>query len=204
MSLPEPAGAGGASRRPASGVVVIGASTGGTAVLRVLLAALPRESPGMVIAQHMPEALTADLVAELDASSALRVRVAVNGDAVVRGQVLVAPPGQKTGLCLQGGICRVVVTPGEAADGHCPSVDGLFASAAQCLGAAAIGVILSGFGEDGANGMRALQVAGATTIAQDEASCLAPDMPRAALRLGAVSHVATPECLAAEILRRSG
>lgn len=204
MSLPAAAGAGGAARHPAPRIVVIGASTGGTTVLRALVAALPRGCPGLVIAQHMPAALIVDLVAELAGLCAVEVRVAVDDDEVVPGRVLIAPPGKQTGLCCRDGVCRVVVRTGSPAGGHCPSVDELFASAALCLGSAVTGVILSGVGDDGAAGLRALQQAGAITIAQDEASCLVPDMPRAALRLGAVNHMVRPEHLAAEILRRSG
>lgn len=170
-------------------VVVVGASTGGTEALRVVIEALPADAPGMVVVQHMPEKFTASFAERLDQLSRVRVKEAENGDRVLRGHVLIAPGNRHLLLKMSGAQYHVEVKDGPLVCRHRPSVDVLFRSAARYAGRNALGVILTGMGDDGARGMREMHDAGAVTIAQDEATCVVFGMPAEAINHGGVTHV---------------
>jgi len=170
-------------------VVAVGASTGGTEALRVLLAALPADAPGVVVVQHMPERFTRAFAERLDRLCTVRVKEAEDGDRVLAGHVLVAPGNFHLRLGRDGALVRARVEGGEPVNRHRPSVDVLFHSAAEVLGPNAIGVIMTGMGNDGAQGLLAMREAGARTIAQDPESCVVFGMPREAIALGAAERV---------------
>ncbi|MEW6258585.1 MAG: chemotaxis response regulator protein-glutamate methylesterase [Thermodesulfobacteriota bacterium] len=183
-------------------VIVIGASTGGTEALRVLLEALPQDAPGIVIVQHMPEHFTASFAKRLDELCRISVKEAEDGDTILRGRALIAPGNLHTLLKRSGARYYVEVRPGPLVSRHRPSVDVLFRSAARYAARNAVGVILTGMGDDGANGMLEMKEAGAYTIAQDEATCVVFGMPHEAIKRGAVHQVLPLEAIAAEVLRR--
>jgi two-component system chemotaxis response regulator CheB len=170
-------------------IIVVGASTGGTEALRVLLEALPEDSPGLVIVQHMPENFTRSFAQRLDSLCRVRVKEAQNGDAVLRGLALIAPGNLHTLVKRSGANYHVEIRDGPLVTRHRPSVDVLFRSSAVNAGKNAIGVIMTGMGDDGAKGMKELKEAGALTIAQDEDSCVVFGMPKEAIKLGAVDCV---------------
>lgn len=180
---------GGGPARPAPSVVAIGASTGGTEALCSVLASLPTDVPGLVIAQHMPAGFTRSFSARLDRLSALRVREAADGDRIMPGSVLVAPGDRHLRVASMDGVLVARVVDGPRVCRHRPSVEVLFDSVARAAGPRALGIILTGMGGDGAAGLRSMRDAGAVTIAQDEASCVVFGMPREAIRLGAAAHV---------------
>ena len=169
--------------------VVIGSSTGGTQALEVVLTALPGDSPGIAIVQHMPEKFTAMYAQRMDGLCAMNVREAKDGDRLERGVVLIAPGGRHMQLRKAGGQYYAVVADGPPVNRHKPSVDVLFRSVAECSGRDVLAVLLTGMGDDGARGMKQLHDGGARTIAQDEASCVVFGMPKEAIKLGAVDHV---------------
>lgn len=185
--VPAPRPAGGLARTTDL-VVAVGTSTGGTQALETVLTALPRLDVGVVVVQHMPEHFTAAFADRLDALCALDVREAVDGDRVLAGHVLVAPGGRHTRVVRDGAQYRVQVRDGERVNRHKPSVDVLMDSVAQAVGPNALGVILTGMGEDGARGLLAMRQAGARTLGQDEATSVVYGMPEAAYRLGAVER----------------
>ncbi len=170
-------------------VVVVGASTGGTEALRELLVALPLDAPAIVIVQHMPEHFTRAFAERLDSLCRITVKEAENDDTLVRGRALIAPGNRHTLLKRSGARYYVEVRDGPLVSRHRPSVDVLFRSAARYAGANAVGVIMTGMGDDGARGMRELKEAGACNIAQDEASCVVFGMPKEAIKIGAVDRV---------------
>lgn len=189
-----------AARCPAN-VIVIGASTGGTEVLKQLLDAMPADAPPIVIVQHMPEHFTAAFAKRLNETSAMTVREAAAGDVLVAGTALIAPGDRHMTLVRQGrGVVGIALHDGPLVNRHRPSVDVLFASAARTLGASAIGVLMTGMGRDGAKGLLAMRKAGASTMAQDEASSIVFGMPRAAIELDAVGKVVPADRFAAELL----
>ncbi|MBA5637308.1 chemotaxis response regulator protein-glutamate methylesterase [Duganella sp. LX20W] len=167
-------------------VVAIGTSTGGTQALEEVLTALPRVCPGMVIVQHMPEKFTAAFAARLDSVCQIRVKEAANNDRVLQGQALIAPGGKHMLLRRTGAQYYVEVVDGPLVNRHRPSVDVLFRSVARCAGANALGVIMTGMGDDGAAGLLEMLKAGARTVAQDEASCVVYGMPKEAVKRGGV------------------
>ncbi len=169
--------------------VVIGSSTGGTQALEVVLTALPGDSPGIAIVQHMPEKFTAMYAQRMDGLCAMNVREARDGDRLERGVVLIAPGGRHMQLRKAGGQYYAVVADGPPVNRHKPSVDVLFRSVAECSGRDVLAIMLTGMGDDGARGMKQLHDGGARTIAQDEASCVVFGMPKEAIKLGAVDHV---------------
>ncbi len=169
--------------------VVIGSSTGGTQALETVLTAMPGDGPGIAITQHMPEKFTAMYAQRLDGLCAMRVREARDGDRLERGLALIAPGGRHMQLRKAGGQYFVVIADGPPVNRHKPSVDVLFRSTAECAGKDALGIILTGMGDDGARGMRVLHDRGARTLAQDEASCVVFGMPKEAIALGAVDEV---------------
>ncbi|MCQ2203414.1 MAG: chemotaxis response regulator protein-glutamate methylesterase [Bacteroidales bacterium] len=170
-------------------VIVLGASTGGTEAIRTLLRTMPSDMPGIVIVQHMPEGFTKSFSNSLNQISKLDVKEAENGDKVRRGLVLIAPGNKHMLLKRVGKEYVVEVKEGPLVNRHRPSVDVLFRSAARYAGSNAIGVILTGMGNDGAKGMQELHDKGAYTIGQDEASCIVYGMPKEAFKAGAVDTV---------------
>ena len=185
-------------------IVAIGASSGGTQTLRYVLERLPRNAPGIVVVQHMPEHFTRTFAEHLNDSCVVRVQEAGDGDVVRRGRVLIAPGNRH--LVLDGPQndegWRVRLDDGPEECRHRPSVDVLFRSVARVAGSEAIGVILSGMGNDGVAGLQAMKEAGAMTLAQNEATCAIFGMPKRALLSGAADRAATPDTIA-EILRQN-
>jgi len=182
-------------------VVCMGASTGGTESLREVLQVLPANAPGIVIVQHMPEKFTAAFAKRLNSICDVEVKEAENGDPVLRGHVLIAPGGKHTLLERQGARYTVSVKDGPLVSRHRPSVDVLFRSAARSAGSNAVGVIMTGMGDDGARSMLEMKRAGAFNIAQDEASSVVFGMPKEAIAAGGVDVVVPLERIAQELLR---
>ena len=180
--------------------VVLGSSTGGTQAIEQVLLALPADSPGIAIVQHMPEKFTAMYAQRLDTLCAVNVREARDGDRLERGVVLIAPGGRHMQLRKAGGQYFAVVLDGPPVNRHKPSVDVLFRSAAECAGHDALAIILTGMGDDGARGMKVLHDKGARTIAQNEESCVVFGMPKEAIAIGAVDEVMPLHSVAAAIL----
>jgi two-component system chemotaxis response regulator CheB len=190
-----------AMARTTETVVCIGASTGGTESLRVVLEMLPADSPGIVVVQHMPEKFTAALAHRLNGLVEMEVKEACDGDAVLRGRVLIAPGNRHMLLQRSGARYHVAVKDGPLVSRHRPSVDVLFRSAAHTAGSNALGIIMTGMGDDGAHGLLEMRQAGAATIAQDEASCVVFGMPKEAIALGGAERVLHLDHLAREIVR---
>ena len=184
-----PATAGGHTLLSANRPVVIGSSTGGTQALELIITALPSDSPGIAIVQHMPEKFTAMYAQRLDGICAMNVREAKDGDRLERGLVLIAPGGRHMQLRKAGGQYFAVVVDGPPVNRHKPAVDVLFRSVAECAGRDALAIILTGMGDDGARGMKLLHDRGARTIAQNEETCVVFGMPKEAIQLGAVDEV---------------
>ena len=181
--------------------VVIGSSTGGTQALEAVLLALPSDAPGIAITQHMPEKFTAMYAQRLDGICAMNVREARDGDRLVRGVVLIAPGGRHMQLKKAAGQYYVSVIDGPPVNRHKPSVDVLFRSASECAGADILGIILTGMGDDGARGMKALHDGGARTIAQNEETCVVFGMPKEAIKLQAVDDILPLDQMARAILQ---
>lgn len=170
-------------------ILAIGASTGGVQALTEVLAGLPASSPGILIVQHMPAKFTASFAQRMNGLCSLRVKEAVDGDTVVPGQVLIAPGGLHTLLRRSGARYYVEVKDGPNVHHQKPSVDVMMNSVAKYAGANAVGVILTGMGADGADGLLAMRNAGAHTIAQDEQTCVVFGMPMEAIKRGAAEKV---------------
>jgi two-component system chemotaxis response regulator CheB len=181
-------------------VVAIGTSTGGTQALEEILVALPRVCPGIVIVQHMPEKFTAAFAARLDSVCEITVKEAQTADRVVPGRALIAPGGKHMLLRRSGAQYHVEVVDGPLVNRHRPSVDVLFRAVAKCAGSNALGVILTGMGDDGAAGLLEMRNAGARTLAQDEESCVVYGMPKEAVKCGAVQNSVPLSAVAREIL----
>lgn len=190
-----------AMARTTERVICIGASTGGTESLRVILEALPVASPGIVIVQHMPEKFTEAFARRLDGLCEVEVKEAADGDAVLRGRVLIAPGNRHMLLQRSGARYYVAIKDGPLVSRHRPSVDVLFRSAAHSVGANGVGIIMTGMGDDGAHGLLEMKQVGALTVAQDEASSVVFGMPKEAIALGAADKVLALDRLAAEIVR---
>lgn len=184
-------------------IVAVGASTGGTEALRFFLEAMPLDAPGIVIVQHMPEKFTASFAQRLNSLCAVTVKEAVDGDSVLRGQALIAPGNRHMLLKRSGARYYVEVKDGPLVSRHRPSVDVLFRSTARYAGKNAIGVIMTGMGDDGARGMLEMKQAGAITIAQDEVSCVVFGMPSEAIKLGAVGRISSLQNIPTEVVRLS-
>lgn len=170
-------------------IVAIGASTGGTRALEAVLTALPRESPGIVMVLHMPEIFTASFAERLNGLCQIEVREAKSNDRVIPGLALIAPGGRHLLIKRGGANYQVEVVDGLPVNRHCPSVDVLFRSVARFAGKNATGIIMTGMGDDGANGLKEMLDAGAYTLAQDEASCIVFGMPKEAIKLGAAKKI---------------
>jgi two-component system chemotaxis response regulator CheB len=181
-------------------VVAIRASTGGTEALRVLLETLPADAPGIVIVQHMPENFTRAFANRLDGLCRITVKEAESNDTVLRGRALIAPGNRHLLLKRSGARYYVEVKEGPLVCRHRPSVDVLFRSAARYAGQNAVGVILTGMGDDGARGMLEMKQAGAKTIAQNEATCVVFGMPNEAIKRDAVDKILPLEAVAGAVL----
>ncbi|MCO6043911.1 chemotaxis response regulator protein-glutamate methylesterase [Aeoliella sp. ICT_H6.2] len=204
VTRPRPAssGPGGASAliKSTNQVICIGASTGGTEALHDVLTSLPADSPGTLIVQHMPPGFTRAFAKRLDNACQISVKEAEDGDRVLPGHALLAPGGLHMGVYRSGANYAVKVGHGEPVNRHRPSVDVLFRSAAKHLGSNAIGVILTGMGNDGAAGMLQMHQAGARTMAQDESTCVVFGMPKEAITAGGVDEVVPLDCVAERML----
>jgi two-component system, chemotaxis family, protein-glutamate methylesterase/glutaminase len=170
-------------------VVAVGASTGGTEALALFLRAFPPDCPGIVIVQHMPEMFTKTFANRLNEECRINVKEAENNDTILRGQALIAPGNKHMLVKRSGAKYYVEVVEGPLVNRHRPAVDVLFRSTAQYAGANAVGIIMTGMGDDGAKGMAEMKEAGAFTIAQDEKSCVVFGMPKEAIKLNAVDKV---------------
>jgi two-component system chemotaxis response regulator CheB len=193
--------AGQSMARTTATIVCVGASTGGTESLRVVLEALPADCPAIAIVQHMPEKFTEAFARRLDGLCAMEVKEAEDGDTMLRGRVLIAPGNRHMLLQRSGARYFVTVKDGELVSRHRPSVDVLFRSAARFAGVNALGIIMTGMGDDGARGLGEMKDAGSVTIAQDEASSVVFGMPKEAIARGAANKVLPLDLLAAEIMR---
>jgi two-component system chemotaxis response regulator CheB len=185
-------------------IIAVGASTGGTEALSVFLEALPQDSPGIVIVQHMPEHFTASFAKRLDMSCNVTVKEAQDNDTIHRGRVLIAPGNFHLLIKRSGARYYVQIKTGPMVSRHRPSVDVLFRSTARYAGANAIGVIMTGMGDDGAQGMLEMKESGAKTIAQDEATSVVFGMPQEAIKRGGVDMILPLQKIAPAILRESG
>jgi two-component system, chemotaxis family, protein-glutamate methylesterase/glutaminase len=187
--------------RPAPhAVIAVGASTGGTEALRVFLAALPADCPPIVIVQHMPEVFTHAFASRLNKECAIEVAEASTGDELRSGKALIAPGNRHMLINRSGEELIVQITDGPLVSRHRPSVDVLFRSVAISVGPNAVGVIMTGMGDDGAEGLREMKESGAVTLAQDEASCVVFGMPKEAIERGAVDVVMPLEEIARAVL----
>ncbi|MFO7863150.1 MAG: chemotaxis response regulator protein-glutamate methylesterase [Salinivirgaceae bacterium] len=170
-------------------VIAVGASTGGTEALREFLMALPPDSPGIVIVQHMPEHFTRSFAERLDELCHISVKEAAENDTVIRGRALIAPGNHHLLVKRSGARYYVTINNGPLVNRHRPSVDVLFRSTSQYVGKNAIGIIMTGMGDDGAQGLLEMREVGAITVAQDEKSCVVFGMPKEAIARGAAQHV---------------
>jgi two-component system chemotaxis response regulator CheB len=184
-------------------VLALGASTGGTEALRLILEALPADAPGTVVVQHMPEGFTAAFAKRLDQSCRVEVKEAAHGDWLREGRALIAPGNRHTTVVRSGANYAVSVGDGPLVSRHRPSVDVLFQSVARAAGPNAVGIILTGMGNDGAAGLLEMREAGAATIAQDESTCVVFGMPKEAIALGAVDEVLPLPRIAPAALQRA-
>src|SRR5574341_446172 len=182
-------------------VVVVGASTGGTEALNDFLQAMPLDAPGIVIVQHMPEHFTRAFATRLNSICRISVKEAEDNDTVIRGRALIAPGNHHLLLKRSGARYYVEIKDGPLVSRHRPSVDVLFRSAARYAGANAVGVIMTGMGDDGAKGLLEMKEAGAFNLAQDEESCVVFGMPKKAIELDAVDRVLPLSAIPAAVLR---
>ncbi|WP_281174004.1 chemotaxis protein CheB [Andreprevotia chitinilytica] len=185
-------------------VVIVGASTGGTEAIKEFLGALPANAPPILIAQHMPALFTKTFADRLNAQCAITVKEAEHGESLLPGHAYIAPGHSHLLLALNGGKYSCELSQGSPVNRHRPSVDVLFRSAANVAGSNAIGVILTGMGRDGAQGMREMHDAGAFNFAQDEASCVVFGMPKEAIAAGGVDEVCSLKEMSARVLARAG
>lgn len=170
-------------------IIVIGTSTGGTQALEEILSKTPRTCPGIAVVQHMPEKFTAAFASRLNSLCDVDVKEAESGDRLIPGRVLIAPGGHHLEVQRSGAQYIAKVFRGPSVNRHCPSVDVLFRSAARAAGQNAMGIIMTGMGDDGARGLLEMRQTGCRTIAQDENSCVVFGMPKEAIQLGAAKEV---------------
>jgi two-component system, chemotaxis family, protein-glutamate methylesterase/glutaminase len=182
-------------------IIAIGASAGGTQAVADVLTRLPSVCPGIVMVQHMPEKFTASLAARLNSLCNIEVKEASNGDRVIPGRALIAPGAQHLLVKRSGAQYFVEVMRGPLVNRHCPSVDVLFRSVATHAGKNAMGIIMTGMGNDGAAGLLEMRNRGAYTIAQDEETCVVYGMPKAAVNIGAVEKTVSLPDIPDEIMR---
>ncbi len=183
-------------------LIIVGASTGGTEAIKEILVQLPSDSPGILITQHMPEVFTKSFAARLDSLCRISVKEAEHGERVLPGHAYVAPGNWHLLLKRSGANYMTQLSDGEPVNRHRPSVDVLFRSAAEHAGRNAVGVILTGMGKDGAQGMLAMRQAGAHNFAQDEASCVVFGMPKEAIAAGGVDEVLPLRDIAPGVMRK--
>ncbi len=182
-------------------LVAIGSSTGGVETLRDIIVALPPNAPPVVVTQHIPPKFSHSFAVRLDGLSSVRVAEAVDGMQILAGHVYIAPGGERHMTVKRSGASLVIeLRDGAPVSGHKPSVDVLFRSVAAACGSKAVGVILTGMGRDGAEGLLTMRQAGAPTIGQDEATCVVYGMPKAAREIGAVERELPLSRIAGEIL----
>jgi two-component system chemotaxis response regulator CheB len=180
-------------------IVAIGTSTGGTQALEAVLSALPRVTPGIVVVQHMPEKFTTAFAQRLNGRCRIEVKEAQDGDRVLAGRALIAPGGRHMRVRRSGAQYYAEVRDGPLVNRHKPSVDVLFRSVAEHVGKNALGIIMTGMGDDGARGLQAMHEAGAVTVAQDEKTCVVFGMPKEAIGLNCVDKVLPLESIAREV-----
>jgi len=181
-------------------VIAIGASTGGTEAVRIVLDSLPAEIPGVVITQHIPGSFSAQFAKRLNASSRLNVKEAEDGEPIKPGHAYVAPGNMHLLVTRSGGVLRCTLSDGPPVSQHKPSVDVLFESVAKAIGEKAVAVLMTGMGVDGAQGLLQLRQAGAVTICQDEKTSVVWGMPGEAVRLGASERIIPLQKIAEEII----
>ena len=189
---------------PSGHLVAIGSSTGGVEALLTVLSNYPANCPPTVITQHMPATFTRSFAARLDRATPAQVQEAYHGAPIEAGKVYLAPGGETHLEVVRSGGLRCRLRQGDTVSGHRPSVDALFTSVASAAGAAAVGVILTGMGRDGAGGLAAMRAAGARTLGQDEATSVVYGMPRCAFEAGAVERQAPLEKIGPLILQLAG
>ncbi len=199
-----PAASGARMLRTTDRIVAVGASTGGTEAIREMLTGLPADSPAIVIAQHIPAAFSAPFARRMDSLCALSVCEPHDGQYIMAGHVYIAPGGRHLLVERDGARYRCRINEGPPVNRHTPSVDVLFRSVAQQVGPNALGVILTGMGDDGARGLKEMREAGAATLAQDEHTSVVWGMPGAAVKLGAVEEVLPLQQVASAIMRLAG
>lgn len=185
-------------------IIAIGVSTGGTEAVRAVLEAMPSDCPPIVVVQHMPEHFTAAFARRLDGLCRISVSEAKHGDRMLRGHALIAPGNRHTLLTRSGATYCVELRDGPLVSRHRPSVDVLFRSVARAAGRNAVGLIMTGMGDDGAHGLLEMRQAGAATLGQDEASCVVYGMPNEARKLGGVEEEVPLSRLPAMLLRKAG
>jgi two-component system chemotaxis response regulator CheB len=190
-----------ANAGPGAKLIAVGASTGGTEAIRTILMQLPQTAPGMVIVQHMPEKFTDMFAQRLNAQCRMHVTEGRAGDVVEPGRVLIAPGNRHMEVFERHGRYEVLLKDGDAVSGHRPSVDVLMRSVARCAGPHARGVLLTGMGADGAEGLLEMKRAGARTFAQDEHSCVVFGMPKKAWEIGGADRMLPLDRIAHEIMR---
>lgn len=181
-------------------VIAIGASTGGTEAIKKVITQFPANAPGIVIVQHMPPGFTKMFAERLNQLCAMEVKEAESGDRIRQGRILVAPGALQLEVERSGGIYQVKCYAGEKVSGHCPSVDVMMHSVAKHVGRNAVGVMLTGMGSDGANGMLAMKQAGARNIAQDEATSVVFGMPKVAFEKGGAEQLVPIENIASKVI----
>ena len=196
-----PANAGGKMLRTTDRIIAIGASTGGTEAIREVLMGLPADCPAIVIAQHIPEAFSLPFTRRMDSLAAMSVVEPADGQYIMPGHVYIAPGSKHLLVERDGARYRCRLNNGPPVNRHCPSVDVLFRSVAQNVGPNAVGVILTGMGDDGARGLKEMLDAGARTMAQDEASSVVWGMPGAAVKLGGAQDILPLGRVAENIMR---
>ncbi len=170
-------------------IIVLGASTGGTQAIETFLKSMPPDCPGIVIVQHMPEMFTKSFADRLNKLCRISVKEGVHGEIVTNGKAIIAPGNRHMLVAKTGARYSVEINDGPLVNRHRPSVDVLFRSAANCAGPNALGIIMTGMGDDGARGLLEMKNAGAFTIAEDESSCVVFGMPKVAISIGAASIV---------------
>jgi len=185
-------------------ILAIGASTGGTEAIKTVLLGMPPNAPGIIVVQHMPAKFTTSFAERLDTLCAIRVREAQDGDSVVNGQALIAPGNFHMLLRRSGARYYVQVKDGPMVHHQRPSVDVLFKSVADYAGSNAVGVILTGMGADGADGLLKMRQAGARTVAQDERTCVVFGMPKEAIKREAAEEVVGLPDISITLLRMVG
>ncbi|HFQ80385.1 MAG TPA: chemotaxis response regulator protein-glutamate methylesterase [Desulfobacterales bacterium] len=191
----------GSLTKSADRIIAIGASTGGTEAVRIVLSGLPATTPGIVVVQHMPSDFTQMFAERLNACCAMRVKEARSGDRITSGLALIAPGEQQMTINYTDGTYKVICKPGEKICGHCPSVEGMMNSVARQAGARAIGIMLTGMGHDGADAMLAMRKAGGRTMAQDEKSSVVFGMPKEAYERGGAERLVPLDNIAGEIIK---